>query len=458
MLVTSRELRGFSIVVRDDSAELLFPLNFTFGRGCEINVENLVADFLALMGAGKVVMQQPLSVNVFKVINTQADKVVEALCLYGRNIVFGVSVRLRGVRRRFYNLCTRTLPKSIKSRCELRITITNQMARVDSNIIQPHCRISRLLKYPFFIGMKCGRTHENASTSKVNKHQHIGVHPSSPSKDGLGEKVGGDQCVDVGADKLLPIARLMSPLLVRDRVMSSSFQNITDRRDPNFNAQLLKLSMQLFISPREVVGCKLQNQIHSCLCRSRAARFSVLGFLRLQPTAIGFRLYDQHHVGDVMVKQFAKPSQFCSFFWACINSFIIDPRPQHFNLIGQQLKPSIVSWTELLRQEHRKYLENTQIIAHLSQYPANQNHLVTSLLTRLICFRTPRENKESENLPKWGISSYPKARNCRKKWAEFFIIKLGFSEGLSLQRISGLPDWITNFLRKSSHCHPTRYR
>ncbi len=59
-MLATEGLRGFSVVVRDDSAEFLFPFDFTVSRGGEVNVENLVADFLALVRSGKVVMRQPL--------------------------------------------------------------------------------------------------------------------------------------------------------------------------------------------------------------------------------------------------------------------------------------------------------------------------------------------------------------------------------------------------------------
>jgi len=106
MLATAG-LRSGAVVVRDDSAELLFPFNFTFSRGCEINVKNLVSDFLALVRPGEVVMRQPLSVNVFKVINTQADKVVKALRFNGRNIALRVSIRLGGAWGRFHDFRAR---------------------------------------------------------------------------------------------------------------------------------------------------------------------------------------------------------------------------------------------------------------------------------------------------------------------------------------------------------------
>lgn len=134
MLATAG-LRGFPVVVRDDSAELLFPFNFTFSRGSEINVKNGVADLFALMGSGEVIMSLPLPVDVVKVVNAQADKVVKALRLNGRNVRFYVSVRLWGARRSSDNFGSRTFPETIKAGREFGIPISNQMARINSNII-----------------------------------------------------------------------------------------------------------------------------------------------------------------------------------------------------------------------------------------------------------------------------------------------------------------------------------
>ncbi len=57
MVLEGAELCSVAVVPRNDSAESLFAFNFTFNRGCEINVKNLVANFLALMGLCEVVMR-----------------------------------------------------------------------------------------------------------------------------------------------------------------------------------------------------------------------------------------------------------------------------------------------------------------------------------------------------------------------------------------------------------------
>ena len=164
MLLATAELRGGAVVVRDDAAEFCFPMDLALVRRSKINIKNVVADLLALMRPREIIMRKPFSIDVVKVINTQADKVVKALRFYGGNITFRVSVRLGGARRRFYDVCTRTLPESIEARCEFGITITDQVACFDTNIIQPHGGIPRLLKYPFLIGMKCGRQIQTSKT------------------------------------------------------------------------------------------------------------------------------------------------------------------------------------------------------------------------------------------------------------------------------------------------------
>lgn len=223
MLATAG-LSGFAVVMRDDSAELLFPFNFTFSRGYEINIQNLVIDFLALVRPGEVVMRQPLSVNVFKVINAQADKVVKALRFNGRNIAFRESVCLGGARRSFHDLRIRTFPEGIEAGRKLSIAISDQMACFNSNILHPHGSISCLLKHPFFIGMKRCWTHVNTSASEMNKHQNESINFSLPGHDRLGEKIDSDQGFNVRGNESRPGAVRVFEGLVRNRIDRSRVQ------------------------------------------------------------------------------------------------------------------------------------------------------------------------------------------------------------------------------------------
>ena len=95
-----------------------------------------------------------------------------------------------------------------------------------------------------------------------------------------------------------------------------------------------------------------------------------------------------------MFNQFVTPSQLGAFFWRCVNVRIINPGSQHFDLIGQQSKSHIVSWTKLLRQQHCEHLKNTQIFIHLSKRSIRQIRMRTNMLAGRICFRTPRKIKE----------------------------------------------------------------
>ena len=49
-MLTTRQLRGGAVVVRNDPAELLFPFDPAFRSRREIDIENFIADLLALMG------------------------------------------------------------------------------------------------------------------------------------------------------------------------------------------------------------------------------------------------------------------------------------------------------------------------------------------------------------------------------------------------------------------------
>ena len=85
-------LRGGAVVVRDNPAELRFPFDLALVRWSKINIKNIVVDLLTLVGSREVVVREPLPVDIIEVVNAQADKVVETLLFYGRNIGLRVSV------------------------------------------------------------------------------------------------------------------------------------------------------------------------------------------------------------------------------------------------------------------------------------------------------------------------------------------------------------------------------
>ena len=157
------------------------------------------------------------------------------------------------------------------------------------------------------------------------------------------------------------------------------------------------------------------NKIQRCkiLRRSRSARRPLFDFFRFQPTTIGFRLHEQHHTRDIVIKQCTQPNKLRVFLRLCVNSLIIDPRPQHFDLISQQLEPSVVSRAEFSLQNLLKNLKYFQITAHISSDPVCQNPLQINMLCRPICFRTPRKVKEYKknrtrtyrSTSKWNLKS-----------------------------------------------------
>ena len=203
MLATTG-LRGGAVVVRNDAAKSCLPFDLALVRRAEINIKNIVADLLTLMGPREVVMRQPFTIDMVKMINAQADKVVKALCLYCRNVRFRVSVRLRGAWRSFHDLRTRTFPEGIETRSELSIPIPNQMLRLLPYLSHPYGCVSRLLKNPFFIGMKCRRGHEHLAGVEMDEYENVGINLSLPRQHGLGEKVDSDQSFNVRGNEPRP--------------------------------------------------------------------------------------------------------------------------------------------------------------------------------------------------------------------------------------------------------------
>jgi len=82
MLLAGTELSGGAIVVRNDSTQSLFPLDFAFVFGREIRLKNLVVDIHSLMRALIMIVRQPLAVDVVELIQAYTNKVIKALALY----------------------------------------------------------------------------------------------------------------------------------------------------------------------------------------------------------------------------------------------------------------------------------------------------------------------------------------------------------------------------------------
>lgn len=79
MMFVGAGLRSVAVVVRNDAAQLCCPLNLALIHRRKIDIKNVVADLLALMGPREIVVREPLPVDMVKVIKAQTDKVVKAL-------------------------------------------------------------------------------------------------------------------------------------------------------------------------------------------------------------------------------------------------------------------------------------------------------------------------------------------------------------------------------------------
>ena len=136
------------------------------------------------------------------------------------------------------DFCTRTRPEGIEARRKFTIAVTDQMTCADSNVIEPHRRIPCLLKNPFLIRVKRSRTHKNTATSKVDKYQHVRVEFSLERINRLRKKVDSDQGFNMGADKFRPCTIRILKCFIRHRVKTITLHDVTDRRQPDLNAQL----------------------------------------------------------------------------------------------------------------------------------------------------------------------------------------------------------------------------
>jgi hypothetical protein len=219
MVLAGVELRSVAIVPRDDSAQPLFALDLALVRGYEIRSKNLVPNIDSLVRAFVIIVCKPLAVDVVKLVEAYTEKVVQALALNFSNVAFTERIRHRSAHGCLDDFCSRSFPELVELGRILRIPVANKIGGPNAQILQPHGGITGLLKNPFFIGIKRGRTHEDPAATEVDKYQNISINPSSPSKDGFGEKVSGDQRIHMGAEKQLSVARRTSSALVRDRMV-----------------------------------------------------------------------------------------------------------------------------------------------------------------------------------------------------------------------------------------------
>jgi len=284
----------------------------------------------------------------------------------------------------------------------------NQMRSFDAKILHPHRGISRLLKNPVARRAECGWTHENASTSEVNENQNRRINPPFECIDGLCKKVRGNQCVHMRADKLFPVALGVSLAFVWNRVVTGAFKNISYRCQSDSDTQFLKFPVEVFVSPGEVFRCKLKNQVNRGLWRSRSSRFAAVLVLDTQPSPIGSRFDNQHHIGDLMIEQGTQFDQVGPLFLGRNNLGIINPVAQHSELIFQQLQPGIVSRHKKPEQKNENHVKLTRKTAHIRWSPVGLISLPINGLRGGLRFRTPRKVKEFVNLSKPDVSSHPK--------------------------------------------------
>ena len=438
-VLVGTELGSLAVIPRNDSAESLFPFNFAFSCRRKIWTENFISDVRSLMRSLLVVVRQPFTVYVIQLIQAHADKMVQAFSLDLADKALAVSVCHRRAHRSSNTSDILTFPKCPKPLAVFGIPVMDQVPDSNAQILKPHGCITGLLKNPILRGIKCCWAHENTATSQVNKYEHVRVNPSTPRQDGLGEKVCRHQRIHVRANKLLPLAGRVPASFFRDRVASRPLEDVADCRSSDTDTQLHQFTLNAFISPRKVFDSKLHNQIYSRLRRSWTARFLRFGiFLRSQPATVGAPFNHKQYIINIMVKFCSKPSKLRSFFRAGVNPVRINTGSQHFNLISQQLKPSIVSATISGLKKLLKYLKHPQKIAHISLNLIDQIFLKINMLRALICFRTPRKSRELVKLPKLSVSSYPKAGfevgKIRIKWFEMMLRRLGTKTGLSSHR------------------------
>ena len=130
------DLGGFSVVLSDESSELLSSPNISFGLRREVSIEYDVTH--RLMRPAFVVMGDPSSDNIISLRRAEASNVVEAFLFESSDPVFHVGIRLRSLVRRSNTSNIFIFPKLPELGAEFRIPVMNQEFRSDSNVFGPH--------------------------------------------------------------------------------------------------------------------------------------------------------------------------------------------------------------------------------------------------------------------------------------------------------------------------------
>lgn len=410
-MLATEELRGFSMVVRDNSAELCFLFNFADIRWPKINIENLVANLFALMGSREIVMRQPFAIDMIKMLKAQADKVIKTLRLYGRDVRFGVSIRLWCAWRSKNYFSARNFPERVKAGRKFSIAVADQMLRLNTNIFQPHGRITCLLEYPFFIGVERRRSHENATAAKVDEHEDKSIDLSLPRQDGLAEKIDGDESLDMGSDESRPSAVRVLRGLVRHWIDAVSLHDVPDSCPTDFDAQLFEFPMDSFVSPAKVLFGKPENQLDGFRVRFGTTTLAFRPFARLlpQPFSVGGWLNHRNQIINVMTEQPASAYQSLPFLGSRNNSRFINPVAEHFVLFLQKLHPRIVARQEKPRDEKENHLQKPRFLFQITQNENPLKLLSIINLQRKTPFRTPMKTVKRKKIRERMESSHPKA-------------------------------------------------
>jgi hypothetical protein len=88
MMFAGTGLSGVAVVVRNDSAQTLFPFNIALGRRSEIRPKNLVPDVRSLVRSLLMVVRQPLPVDVVKLVKAHAKEMVQTLAFNLSDVIF----------------------------------------------------------------------------------------------------------------------------------------------------------------------------------------------------------------------------------------------------------------------------------------------------------------------------------------------------------------------------------
>ena len=325
-------------------------------------VEHIVGHTYPPVRAQRIVVRGPGRFDVVELVEAEADKVVQTFPFMGFDPRFRERIRTGRLERYSDTSHALRFPEGLELVRELAVTVMNQKARFNADVIKPHGRVARLLHDPIPIRMIRGRAAIDLAAAQVNEDKHIGRENASKGVNTFSEEIGCDHRVHVSMNKSRPRNRRFLEGLIRRRVNVGILENVPHRCLANPNPQLLKLADDLAISPTQVLFSHTENKVHS---RHRSARLAgrfegdaTPGLAH--PLAIGIRADHMHDFGNVMAKQRTKSKEFCFLLRSWYNTTRIDPRPQNSNLRRHELESGVISRPKPL-QSQSQYRENETI-------------------------------------------------------------------------------------------------